>query len=121
MSLHRTTAYDSSLNRQPIDYAGAGLQWSSGFNCYVRQLGGGDYWFCAYPRQGCDSAAEVFLTCDEDVLMHAILQGHACLTRAIAKARRIISKRNELAECEDMDALTEALGMGRMFGTVAFA
>jgi hypothetical protein len=122
MNLYQTAAPGCLLPRQSIDYAGAGLQWSVGFNCYVRQMGrGGDYWLLAYPSPKHGIQSELFLICDEDVLMSANLKDNAGLTRAIARAQRVINHRYELAECEDLDDLTERLGMGRMFGTVAIA
>lgn len=122
MNIYQSTAPDCLLLCQSIDYAGAGLQWSVGFNCYVRQMGrGGDYWLCAYPSTGSGQPCEVFLTCDEDVLMSATLKDNASLRRAVTKAQGLIDARMALASAEDMDDLTESLGMGRMFGTVAFA
>ncbi|MDO7852959.1 hypothetical protein [Hymenobacter convexus] len=119
MNLYQTAAPDCQLIHQSIDYAGAGLQWSIVFDCYVTQVG--DHWLCAYPSAEYSQAVSVFLTCDEDVLMGMKVKGNAGLRRAITKAQRLIDARMELAECEDMDNLTERLGMGRMFGTVAFA
>ena len=120
MNLYQPTAATFPLLPRSLDYAAAGLKWSSGFNCYIRSLG--DYWLAVYPSSTPGTTlAKAFLTCDENVLMRVSLRDNAGLKRAVSRAQEVIRGIAEQAACEDLNELTERLGMGRLFDEMALA